>query len=211
MNINLDIAKTYIFSNKKLTAVAAMGVVLGMSIYIFMNCMMVGFDKSSSASMFKSIPHIRVYNDDVISAPLIKDSGKQFVIINPKVVPRTNTITNPKLVAATILKQNNISIVTPQVNASVFYNNGKSQIAGIANGVLPDEANQMYNIKSFMADGDFDLLKTNINGIVIGSGIATKMNATIGDNLNLTSSKGINKTFKVVGISKTNNSKVDNS
>ena len=210
MNINLDIAKTYIFSNKKLTAVAAMGVVLGMSIYIFMNCMMVGFDKSSSASMFKSIPHIRVYNDDVISAPLIKDSGKQFVIINPKVVPRTNTITNPKLVAATILKQNNISIVTPQVNASVFYNNGKSQIAGIANGVLPDEANQMYNIKSFMADGDFDLLKTNINGIVIGSGIATKMNATIGDNLNLTSSKGINKTFKVVGISKTNNSKVDN-
>jgi lipoprotein-releasing system permease protein len=210
MNINLDIAKTYIFSNKKLTAVAAMGVVLGMSIYIFMNCMMVGFDKSSSASMFKSIPHIRVYNDDVISAPLIKDSGKQFVIINPKVVPRTNTIKNPKLVAATILKQNNISIVTPQVNASVFYNNGKSQIAGIANGVLPDEANQMYNIKSFMADGDFDLLKTNINGIVIGSGIATKMNATIGDNLNLTSSKGINKTFKVVGISKTNNSKVDN-
>ena len=37
MNINTEIAKTYIISNKKLTAVAAAGVVLGMSIYIFMN------------------------------------------------------------------------------------------------------------------------------------------------------------------------------
>ena len=51
MNINTEIAKTYIISNKKLTAVAAAGVVLGMSIYIFMNSMLVGFDKSSSASI----------------------------------------------------------------------------------------------------------------------------------------------------------------
>ena len=209
-SINLDIAQTYIFSNKKLTAVAAMGVVLGMSIYIFMNCMMVGFDKSSSASMFKSIPHIRVYNDDVISEPLLQDSNKKQLIVNPKIVPRTNTIVNPKLVSATILKQKEVTIVTPQVNASVFYNNGKSQIAGLANGINPDEANKMYNIKSFMVDGNFDLLKSNINGIIIGSGIASKMNAAIGDNLNLTSSKAVNKTFKVVGIFKTNNSKVDN-
>ena len=37
MNINSLIAKTYIVSNKKLTAVAVLGVLLGMSIYIFMN------------------------------------------------------------------------------------------------------------------------------------------------------------------------------
>ncbi len=211
MNINLDIAKTYIFSNKKLTAVAAMGVVLGMSIYIFMNCMMVGFDKSSSASMFKSIPHIRVYNDDVISAPLIKDSGKQFVIINPKVVPRTNTITNPKLVAATILKQNNISIVTPQVNASVFYNNGKSQISGLASGVDIEEANKMFNIKSYVVEGNADDLKNVQNGVLLGVGIADKMNVRTGDNISITSSKNVLKIMKVVGLFRTNNSVTDKS
>ena len=46
MNINSTIAKTYIFSNKKLTAVAVLGVLLGMSVYIFMNSLLVGFDKS---------------------------------------------------------------------------------------------------------------------------------------------------------------------
>jgi len=211
MNINTEIAKTYIISNKKLTAVAAAGVVLGMSIYIFMNSMLVGFDKSSSASIFKTTSHIRVYKDDEISKVLVKNSKENYLIINPKIVPSNNTIINPKLISETILKQPEVTVVTPQVSVNVFYNNGKSQISGLAIGIKPEEANMMYNIKSFMAEGNFDLLKSNPNGIIIGSGIAEKMNAKIGDNINLTSSKSVNKTYKVVGIFKTNNSKIDKS
>lgn len=211
MNINLAIAKTYIFSNKKLTAVAVLGVVLGMSVYIFMNSMLVGFDKISNASIFKSAPHIRVYKDDEISKPLISSSNEKPIIINPKIVPINNTIINPNLIIETILKQKEVTVVTPQVNSNVFYNNGKSQISGLAVGIKPDEANLMFNIESFMVDGNFDLLKSNPNGIVIGSGISEKMNLTVSDNINLTSSKGINRTFKVVGIFKTNNSNTDKS
>ena len=211
MNINTEIAKTYIISNKKLTAVAATGVVLGMSIYIFMNSMLVGFDKSSSASIFKTTSHIRVYKDDEISKVLVKNSKENYVIVNPKIVPSNNTIINPKLISETILKQPEVTVVTPQVSVNVFYNNGKSQISGLAIGIKPEEANVMYNIKSFMVEGNFDLLKSNPNGIIIGSGIAEKMNAKIGDNINLTSSKSVNKTYKVVGIFKTNNSKIDKS
>lgn len=209
MNINIEIAKTYIFSNKKLTAVAVMGVVLGMSIYIFMNSLLVGFDKSSSASIFKSTSHIRVYKDDEISKPIIESDDIKSIIINPKIVPINNTIINPNLVIETVLKQKEVTVVTPQVNSNVFYNNGKSQISGLSVGIKPDEANLMYNIKSFMVEGNFDLLKSNPNGIVIGSGISEKMNLTVNDNINLTSSKGVNRTFKVIGIFKTNNSVTD--
>lgn len=209
MNINSVIAKTYIVSNKKLTAVAVLGVVLGMSIYIFMNSMMVGFDKSSNASIFKTTSHIRVYKDDEISKPLSHEQHTTPIIINPKVVPVNNTIINPNLVIETIIKQKEVTVVTPQVNSNVFYNNGKSQISGIAVGIKPDEANLMYNIKSFMVEGNFELLKSNPNGIVIGSGIAAKMNLAVNDNLSLTSSKGVNRTFKVIGIFKTNNSNTD--
>ena len=209
MNINSVIAKTYIVSNKKLTAVAVLGVVLGMSIYIFMNSMMVGFDKSSYASIFKTTSHIRVYKDDEISKPLALGQSATPIIINPKVVPVNNTIINPNLVIETILKQLEVTVVTPQVNSNVFYNNGKSQISGIAVGIKPDEANLMYNIKSFMVEGNFELLKSNPNGIVIGSGIAAKMNLAVNDNLSLTSSKVVNRTFKVIGIFKTNNSNTD--
>lgn len=209
MNINSTIAKTYIVSNKKLTAVAVLGVLLGMSVYIFMNSLLVGFDKSSNKSIFRNTSHIRVYKDDEISKPLITQNDSKSIIINPKVVPINNVIINPNMIIETILKQQDVTVVTPQVNSSVFYNNGKSQISGLSVGIKPDEANLMYNIKSFMVDGNFDELKSNSNGIIIGSGIAEKMNLTISDNLNLTSSKGINRTFKVVGIFKTNNSVTD--
>lgn len=209
MEINTLIAKTYIVSNKKRTGVAALGVVLGMSIYIFMNCMLVGFDKSSSESIFKSTSHIRVYKDDEISKPLINDTKLHPIIINPKIVPFNNTIINPNLVIETILKQKEVIVVTPQVNSIVFYNNGKSQISGVSVGIKPDEANLMFNINSTMVEGYFELLKSNPNGIVIGSGISEKMNLTVNDNLNLTSSKGINRTFKIIGIFKTNNSNTD--
>ncbi len=209
MNINADIAKTYVVTNKKLTAVASLGVILGMSIYIFMNSMLVGFDRSSNTSLFKNTSHIRVYNDDMTSMPLVQDNTHSYLIANPKIVPKTNTIVNPKMVTDIILQQKEVKVASPQVSANVFYNNGKSQLNGITLGIKPDEADQMYSISSTMVEGNFSHLKTNPNGILIGSGIAKKMNLTINDNINLTSSKNINKNFKVVGIFKTNNSTID--
>ncbi len=68
MRINRHIAFTYFIASKKMTMVAILGVLLGISIFIFMNSMAAGFDKKSSESFFKSTPHIRVYKDDVVSA-----------------------------------------------------------------------------------------------------------------------------------------------
>ncbi len=211
MNINSGIAKTYILSNRKLTAVGILGVLLGMSVYIFMNSLLVGFDKSSNKSIFRVNSHITVYKDDEISKELPKEKNKFFLIVNPTVVPNQNTIENPQLVMKTISQHSDVVEVSPQVMSSVFYNNGRTQIPGNAFGVVPEEANRMYHIESFMVEGDFNRLASNPNGIIIGSGIAEKMNVFLNDNINITSSKGVNRTFKVMGIFKTNNSVVDKS
>jgi lipoprotein-releasing system permease protein len=209
--INSEIAFTYITSNKKLTIVAALGVVLGMAVYIFMNSMMAGFDKQINESIFKSISHIRIYKDDEISSPLNQDATAKTLIINPKVVPTVNTIVNPKMVIKLLESQPDVTVVSPQISTSVFYNNGKSQIAGSSMGFIPEKGNQMYNIESFMVAGSFDGLKSNQNGILIGSGIAQKMNVEVGDNISLTSSKGVTKVMMVMGIFQTNNSREDKS
>lgn len=211
MKLNSYISKTYLITNKKLTVVAVLGVLLGMSVYIFMNSLLVGFDKSSNKSIFRNTSHIRVYKDDEICKVLPQNDSANYLIINPKIVPNNNLIINPKLVIESILKQKEVVVAAPQVNTNVFYNNGKTQIPGLSVGIKPDEANLMYNIKSFLVEGNYDYLKLNLNGIIIGSGISEKMNLKINDYLNLTSSKGINRTFKVVGIFKSNNSATDNS
>ncbi len=204
MNINTNIAKTYIFAGKKQTAVAGIGVLLGMAIYIFMNCLMLALDRSSTSVIFKNNAHLRVYKEDKMSKELVSNQSAKYLIVNPKVVPKSNTIINPNLVTATILKNKNVVVVTPQVNTSVFYNNSKTQISGMAVGVKPAEANAMYNINSSIVSGDFNALTTNPNGIVIGVGLSNKMNLSVGNNINITSAKGVNRTFKVVGIFRLN-------
>ena len=209
MNINTDIARTYLFSGKKMTAVAVLGVLLGMSIYIFMNSLLVGFDKASDENIFKNTPHIRLYNDDVISKNLVSDTAAEYLISNPKVVPKVNTIINPNGIAEMVQQQKEVTVVTAQVNTSVFYNNGKTQVSGLSIGIKPDEADMMYSIKSSMVEGKFETLKSDPNGIVIGIGIAEKMNLVLGDNINLTSQKGVTKNLRVAGIFRSFNSTAD--
>jgi lipoprotein-releasing system permease protein len=209
--INAEIAFTYITSNKKLTMVAALGVVLGIAVYIFMNSMMAGFDKQINDLVFRSISHIRIFKDDEVSRPIRNADSSASLIVNPKVVPIVNTILNPKMVIKLLEAQSDVTVVSPQINVSVFYNNGKSQIGGASLGFLPEKGNQMYNIKSFMVDGNFDDLKNNQNGILIGSGISRKMNLNVGDNISLTSSKGVTKVMNIMGIFQTNNSREDKS
>jgi lipoprotein-releasing system permease protein len=211
MNINADIAKTYLFTNKKLTLVAVMGVLLGMSIYIFMNSLLVGFDKTSNVSIFKSTPHIRVYKDDEISKPLALESNKKSIIINPKVVPGSSTIVNYKDVITLVKKHENVVLASPQVSATVFFNTGKIQVPGLIVGVIPDEADVMFSIRSTVVEGSFENLKRNINAIAIGIGVAEKLSLYIGDNVTVTSSKGISRNMKVTAIFKTNNSALDKS
>lgn len=209
--INSEIAITYLFAGKKLTFVAALGITIGMAVYIFMNSMMAGFERVSAEAVFKAMPHIRVYKDDAVSQSLVKPNtdGSLLVIINPKTVPQNSVIVNPKSVVELLRQQPDVLIVTPQLMVNSFYNNGRSQISGQVVGIVPEEANEMFQIESVMVEGSFNALKSNANGILLAVGVADKLNVRTGDNVSITSSKGVTKVMNVVGLFQTNNSQVD--
>ena len=121
-NINTEIANTYVVSNKRLTLVAVLGIVLGLGVYIFMNSMVAGFDRISNESIFKSTPHIRVYKDSELSQSLLEKKYQNTVplIVNPKIVPQNNTIIDPKSVIEIFRAQPDVLIASPQVATSVF-------------------------------------------------------------------------------------------
>lgn len=210
-NIDSEISLTYITTSRKLTAVAALGVTIGVAIYIFMNSMAAGFSKKSDATMFKNVPHIRVYKDDEISAPLRANAGGGSLplIVNPRVVPESQKIINPDQVLALLRQQPEVVIATPQVGVDVFYNSGRTQIAGTASGVIIEEADKMFSIAETMVEGRMEDLKSTPNGILVGVGVAQKMSVKTGDNITITSSRNVTKVMKVVGMFKTSNSNID--
>lgn len=209
-NINSEISMTYIVTKKKLTLVAALGVTIGIAIYVFMNSMIVGFDQKSSELVFRSTAHIRVYKDEVMSLPLVQPQGNNIpVIVNPSVVPESDKIVNPENVITLLSQQPDVTLVTPMVTTSIFYNNGRSQITGSAYGVRIMEADKMFNIQATVVEGSLQDLKATPNGILLGVGIAAKMSIRPGDNITITSSRNVTKVMKVIGLFRSNNSLVD--
>jgi lipoprotein-releasing system permease protein len=211
-SVNIEIALTHIFTRKKQTLVAALGVTLGVGVYLFMNSLSSGFSKFSRDEIFKNSAHIKIYKDDEFSRPLIEDNtGNSIVaIVNPQITTLSKKLINPEELLQKVKMQPFVTTAIAQVNFDAFYNRGKAQVRGNGNGVNIMEYAAMFKTAKYMVAGSLNALQGNLNGIIIGSGIAEKLNLGIGDNITVTSSYNVVKVMKIVGIYTSGSSLTDN-
>lgn len=209
--VNTEIALTHILSRKKQTLVASLGVTVGITAFVFLNSLIIGFNRFFDGSIFKSMPHMRIYKDDEISRSPAdkKDSSLATVVINPKILNKTKNLIDPKSLVEIIKKQPDVVAAAQWVTVNLFYTSGKSQLNGVSAGANIREADAMFKITETMVEGNVQNLESVTNGILIGVGIAEKLNLRLNDNLTVISSLGASKIMKVVGIFKTSNSITD--
>ncbi|OYQ37981.1 hypothetical protein CHU92_07090 [Flavobacterium cyanobacteriorum] len=200
LNVNYSIALTHILSRKRQTITAALGVTIGMAIYLFMNSLSAGFTKYSRNEIFKSNAHIKIYQDDEMSKPLVTHKDALTVIINPQITNTSKKIINPEALLADVKKQPYITNAIAQVNFDAFYSRGSTQIKGTGSGVDIMDNSAMFNFGEYMVAGSLKALQDNKNGIIIGSGISDKLSLGIDDNITVSSSYGVVKVLKIVGI-----------
>src|ERR1700752_4038444 len=95
--VNTEIALTHILSRKKQTLVASLGVTVGITAFVFLNSLILGFNRFFDGSIFKSMPHIRIYKEDQLSRSLIasKDTAHLTIVLNPKVLNQNKNLINP--------------------------------------------------------------------------------------------------------------------
>lgn len=199
--VNIEIAKTHILKGFKNTMVAALGVSLGVAIYLFMNSLDSGFSDFSRDNIFQSSAHLKIYRDDELSQPLLEpDVQKVNVIINPQITTLSKTLINPELLLKEVKEEPYITNAIAQIDYTLFYNRGKTQVKGTGIGVNMIEYNAMFNTQKYMVAGTAGDLQSNNNGIIIGSGVAEKLSLNLGDNISVSSSYGVTKVLRIVGI-----------
>lgn len=202
--INTEIAITYLSSRKKQTLVAALGVMFGVSMFIFMQSLMKGTNDYFEQQSFNNIPHIRLYNESKVADTHLMNNfynDKSVKILdNPKQIKENDGLTNPFGIIEMLKKNPEVVNITPQVTANVFYISGSVQVNGIINGVNMDQESKMFDLQSNMVAGDLhDVDKVN-NGIMVGKGIADKLSLHIGDNVTVRSATGNSMIMRVVAI-----------
>lgn len=214
MGINTEIAFTYLFSRRRQTIVAALGVTFGISMFIFMNSLITGSNEWSEKIMLSSTPHLRLYNDNQMNdnAMLNKFASDKTInlISNPQFVNNNNHITNPDALMQQLRQRKDITALSKQVSTNVIYANGNIQENGNVFGVNILEQDKMFDISSTLISGSANSLSNNPNGIIIGFGLSQKLNVQNGDYITLTTANGSSKRLEVVGVFKTTIKGVDN-
>ena len=214
--VNLDISKTHLLSRKKQTMVAVLGVTFGIAMFILMISFMQGVNKFLEDTMLQATPDVHIFNDlktdysVSIASEYFKGSNALVVVHHPKPKQVKLNLKNAEAIIADLKHNPQVAAVAPLLSTQVFYNYGPVQINGFIEGVNIIEEARLYNLNEKMLFGKTENLLTTDNGILMGSGLAQKLNVRTGDLVSLATPMGSTMRFRIVGIFKIGIGTLDN-
>jgi lipoprotein-releasing system permease protein len=216
MNSSLlfQIAKTHLLSRPKQTVVAALGVTFGISMFIFMVSFMTGVNKLLEETTLTNTPHIRIFNDIETDRPSIldeyySDTAILTLVHHQKPKKEKQNLKDGFQIVRTIQADARVLGISPLANSQVFYNYGSQQISGLITGVDIMAEDKLFDISDKMTQGRIENLLSANNGIIMGAGLARKLNAQEGDKVSITTPEGVRLLLNIVGIMRTGIVQID--
>jgi lipoprotein-releasing system permease protein len=213
MKLVVEIAKTHLVSKPKQTIIAMLGVTFGIGMFIAMVSLMTGLNNFTEELTMTSSPDIHIYHDVTESRESIiaqVNNDGLNVIHHQKPKNETAKLRNAMQIAELIRKDKRVTGVAPSISSQVFYNYGPVQLPGNILGVDIMEEDKLFDLREKMKQGRIEDLKANHDGIIMGSGLARKLNMQSGDRVVITTPQGYTMTLKVVGIFQMGLGAVDN-
>lgn len=205
INLGLEIAKSLLVARWRQTLVAAIGVTFSITMFISLLGFMNGLNDLLDGLIINRTPHIRLYNDikantkQPINSKIDTNKVYNFIeSIKPTSV-RIN-LYNAKPIIDLLRKDKRVLGVSPKVSAQVFYNVGEIDINGVINGIDVKEEEKLFAFNDYVVEGNYNDLDEIPNSIILGKVAAEKMLASIGDLIQVTTTKGERIKLKVVGF-----------
>lgn len=199
----ISISKALLLARWKQTLVAAIGVTFSITMFITLLSFMTGLNNLLDGLILNRTPHVHIYKEVLPSEKQPIDyetDGKGHNFIS-SVKPKNDLldIHNSSVIMKSLRDDPRVLGVSPKVNVQVFYNVGAVDLTGVLNGIDVVEENRLFAFSDYVVEGDYQDLKNVPNSIVLGKGAAEKILANVGDNIQITTSKGERVQLKVVG------------
>jgi lipoprotein-releasing system permease protein len=213
MKLALEIAKTHLLSKPKQTLVAMLGVTFGIGMFIALVGLMTGLNNFTEELTMTSSPDIHIYNDITEDRPTILDEVNPNglnVVFHQKPKKETSKLRNASQIVDVLRRDTRVFGVAPTLSSQVFYNYGPVELNGMISGVDIIEEDKLFDLRSKMKSGRIEDLKASADGIIMGTGLARKLNVKTGDRVVITTPQGHTMTLKIVGTFQMGIGTVDN-
>jgi lipoprotein-releasing system permease protein len=207
MNFKLtfNIAKSLLLARWRQTLVAAIGVTFGIAMFVALLSFMTGLNKMLDGLILNRTPHVRLFKE-IKPNPIqpINESksytGYYNFISSLKSGNARLEIYNNGFIMQSLKKDPRILGFTPRITAQVFFNNGAVDINGVINGADVQEEIRLFSFTQYIIEGRAEDLQNIPNSIILGKGLANRLQVYKGDMVTITTSRGDRYRLRVVGI-----------
>ncbi|QQR69014.1 MAG: ABC transporter permease [Alphaproteobacteria bacterium] len=209
--LTLSIALSHLVARKRQSAVSVLGVSLGVGVFIAISGMMNGFQEFFRSEIIETNPHI-VISDEYRAAPpqpLERLNPKDAIEVT-RIIPRdpVRGISGAAGIMEALEAMPGVA-ATPTLSGSLILRRAGRDFSVSASGIDPVRESRVTRLASDIVKGSLDSLAAVPDGIIIGSQLAERMGADIGDTLTASASRGAVQRLRVVGIFKTGMDQVD--
>lgn len=196
----IDLAVTHVAGRGRQTVVSVAGVALGVGFSIAMAALMQGSQDDLIDTLIEEYPHVTV-SVETKKPPRQPAEGVYEAVDYSGLRPREDRrgILSPQAVRAYLdtIVPGRLSISYGMTAVTRY---GGTDVGIELFGVIPEEYVGVSTIADQMTAGSFRDLDASSTGIVMGDGVAENLGATMGSLVTVTSSLGVSRGFKVVGI-----------
>ncbi len=209
-----QIIRTHLLARKRQTTIASLGVTFGIGFYIAMVAFMTGVNNLLEDLMLSATPHIRIFNDVKIDSLSLAERyfnvNSLAVLRNPKPLDKPHNIKDAPEILHIIQNNSEIYGASPRVTSQVYYLYGVTEIPGSILGVDLLQEEKLFGLQSKITVGELDKVFAVENGVMMGGGLAAKLNVSVGDRVNITLPNGTRTQLNVVAIFRMGIALVDN-
>lgn len=213
LKLSMEIARVHLVSKPKQTIVAMLGVTFGIGMFIALVSLMTGLNNFTEELTMTASPDIHIYQEETSSRKSILEEVNpegMNLVYHQKPKNETTKIRNAREIARLINLDPRVLGTSPLVSSQVFYNYGPVQLNGTILGVDILDEDKLFDLRSKMKAGRLEDLLSNHNGLIMGKGLAKKLNVALGDRVVVTTPLGTTITLKILGIFQIGIGVVDN-
>lgn len=209
-----NIAFSLLRARRKQSLVAAIGVTFGITMFITLLSFMGGLNKMLDDMFLSRTPDVRLYNEvkpreiQPMDAFIPGDDYHHF-ISSVKPVEGRDGIHNSAAIIKSIQQDDRVRGVARKLNGQVFFNVGSVNVPGNLNGIDASIENQLFEFEKYIVKGEYLDIERRVNTVILGTELADKILAKIGDVVQVTSSSGEVHQLKLVALYQSGISDID--
>jgi len=197
------IARRHLTARRRQTIIAISGMALGVTALITMTAIMRGFQTKFVNEILRISPHVQVLDEDLVPERTLAErafGAAAVAVMHARPSEQARRIKRPNEIARAAIALPGVEAVAVGLVGRAVVSFSETELSVDVRGIDPPAQDRVTPLGSYVTQGRYEALSTTPDGAVLGSGVAEKLGARVGDRLVAAPPGGQPQSLKVVAV-----------